>query len=154
MKLRKYTVEELTDAVASSISKREVLKKLNVTPAGGNYQTLRKAIEYFNLDISHFKGAGWSKGKIIGSKRPIEDYLSNKVSCTSHYLRKRLIKEKIFEAKCYHCNLETWLNKPIPLELEHIDGNHSNNELSNLTILCPNCHAFTPTYRGRSKNSY
>ena len=37
------------------------------------------------------------------------------------------------------------------LELHHIDGNHSNNELSNLTLLCPNCHALTDNYRGKNK---
>jgi hypothetical protein len=38
-----------------------------------------------------------------------------------------------------------------PLELDHIDGDRWNSELSNLRLICPNCHAFTPTYRGRNK---
>lgn len=42
------------------------------------------------------------------------------------------------------------MGNPIPLELEHKDGDHGNNEISNLEILCPNCHAFTPTYRGKN----
>jgi hypothetical protein len=154
MKLKKYTLEELKDALATSVSYRQTLDKLGVTPAGGNYSTLRKAITHFNLDTSHLKGQGWNKGKNLGPKRPIEDYLSNKHSCTSHRLRKRLIEENFFEAKCYNCGQAEWLGNPIPLELEHIDGNHQNNTLENLTILCPNCHALTPTYRGRNKGSY
>jgi len=49
------------------------------------------------------------------------------------------------------CKQITWLEKDIPLELHHIDGDHSNNELSNLTLLCPNCHALTDNYRGKNK---
>ena len=154
MKLRKYTLEELKDALASSISYRQILDKLGVAPSGGNYATLRKAIAHFNLDTSHLKGQGWNKGQNFGPKRPIEDYLSNKYSCSSHRLRKRLIQENFFEAKCYSCEQTEWLGNPIPLELEHIDGNHQNNTLENLTILCPNCHAFTSTYRGKNKSSY
>ena len=154
MKLRKYTLEELKDALATSISYRQILDKLGVTPAGGNYETLRKAIAHFNLDTSHLKGQGWNKGKKVGPKRPIEDYLSNKYSCTSHRLRQRLLKENFFEPKCYNCEKTEWLGSPIPLELEHIDGNHQNNTLNNLTLLCPNCHALTSTYRGKNKGSY
>lgn len=54
---------------------------------------------------------------------------------------------------CESCGLREWLDKPIPLELEHIDGNNRNNIKDNLKLLCPNCHAQTPTYRGRNKNS-
>jgi 5-methylcytosine-specific restriction endonuclease McrA len=64
---------------------------------------------------------------------------------------KRLISENVFERKCYNCKQTTWLEKDIPLELHHIDGDHSNNELSNLTLLCPNCDALTDNYRGKNK---
>lgn len=154
MKLKKYTLEELKVAVATSYSKRQVLDKLGIVPAGGNYQTLRKALKEFNLDTSHFKGQGWNKGMKFSPRRDIIEYLSNKYSISSHKLRKRLLSEKYFKSKCYCCNLASWNGKPIPLELEHIDGNHLNNNLNNLTILCPNCHAQTSTYRGKNKNSY
>lgn len=52
--------------------------------------------------------------------------------------------------KCESCNNTEWLNEPIPLELEHIDGNNRNQIRENLLLLCPNCHAKTPTYRGRN----
>jgi Zn finger protein HypA/HybF involved in hydrogenase expression len=70
---------------------------------------------------------------------------------SSSSLRIRLIKEKYFEHKCYCCNNTLWLDKPIPLELEHVNGDKFDNRIENLTLLCPNCHALTPTYRGKNK---
>ena len=52
--------------------------------------------------------------------------------------------------KCEECNLEEWLNNKITLELDHIDGDNKNNEKNNLRLLCPNCHSYTPTWRGRN----
>ena len=51
---------------------------------------------------------------------------------------------------CWKCNNSTWNDQPIPLEIEHIDGHSENNSLENLSILCPNCHAQTPTYKNRN----
>jgi hypothetical protein len=154
MKLRKYTLDQLKISVANSNSTAQALEKLNISPAGGNYQTFRKAVKYFEIDTSHFKGQKWAKDRKFGPKRHINDYLSNKYSIGSNMLKHRLFNEKLLERKCYSCNLTQWMGFPIPLELEHIDGNHQNNNLDNLTILCPNCHSFTSTYRGRNKGSY
>jgi hypothetical protein len=154
MKLKKYTLDQLKEATATSFSTREALEKLGVSPAGGNYQTFRKALKYFEIDTSHFKGQNWSKGVKLGPKRPIEDYLTNKFSCGSHRLKLRLIQENLFIRKCYSCGLEVWKGNPIPLELEHKNGNHLDNSLDNLTLLCPNCHALTTTYRGKNKGNY
>lgn len=51
---------------------------------------------------------------------------------------------------CEECKNNEWLNKPITLELEHVDGNSENNNLKNLKLLCPNCHACTNTYKGKN----
>lgn len=150
MRFKKYSKEDFIEAIASSTSIRQVLSKLNLKEAGGNYQTVKNGIKNFNLDTSHFLGQAIHRGKNFGPKRPLSDYLSNKHKIGSHKLRLRLLKEGYFEHKCYKCDNIEWDQQPIPLELEHIDGDHFNNNLDNLTLLCPNCHAQTPTYR-RSK---
>lgn len=153
MKLRKYTPEQLRQAVKESFTYRQVLKKLNVIPAGGNYETLKKAIAFFNVDASHFRKQGWAKGQKFGPKRPLSAYLSNEHPIHSHKLKNRLMREGIFSHQCASCGLTEWKGQPIPLELDHINGDNKNNNLSNLRVLCPNCHAQTSTYRGRNIKS-
>ena len=154
MNLHKYSEQDLRNAVASSNSVRQALLKLGVAAYGGNYAVFWKAVDHFNVDVSHFTGKGWRKGRKFQPKIGIEDYLSNEFSCTSHRLRLRLISEGIFPHQCSKCKRVHWLNKPIPLELEHINGNRTDNTLSNLCLLCPNCHTFTETYRGKNKKKW
>ena len=67
---------------------------------------------------------------------------------------KRIIKEfSLIEYKCSDCGLDSWRNKDITLELDHIDGDAHNCKLTNLRLLCPNCHSLTSTYKGRSINT-
>jgi hypothetical protein len=102
------------------------------------------------LDISHFTGQRWNKGCTFSPKRDIQDYLTNKQPIQSNKLKKRLIKENFFDEICSSCLLEVWMGQPIPLELDHINGNHDDNQLINLRLLCPNCHAQTDNYRGKN----
>lgn len=150
MNLRKYSEEQLREAVRTSISYRQVLQKIGLAPKGGNYRTLHKAISVFNLDASHFTGKNLSGRKLPSRRKPIEEYLSNRAPIQSNKLRKYLLLEEVFKPVCSSCNLDSWMGVSIPLELDHIDGDHTNNQLQNLRLLCPNCHALTPTYRGRN----
>lgn len=54
-----------------------------------------------------------------------------------------------YNSKCSKCGwgIVNIYSKSIPLEVEHIDGNHTHNQEDNLDLLCPNCHSLTPTYR-------
>lgn len=150
-KMRKYTEQQFILAITESKSISQVLLKLGLKPCGGNYQSFKNYVKKLNIDTSHFTGQLWSKGKKTGPKKPTTDYLNNSNKIGSYKLKLRLIKENYFEKKCYNCNNTQWLDKSIPLELEHIDGNRLNNNLNNLTLLCPNCHALTSTYRGKNK---
>lgn len=62
--------------------------------------------------------------------------------------RKRLIK--LYGHECSSCGLDKWLDRLIPLELDHVNGDKDNNSLENCRLLCPNCHVFTPTYKGKN----
>jgi Zn finger protein HypA/HybF involved in hydrogenase expression len=146
-----YSEQELREAVKKSTSIRQVLEKLDIVPAGGNYQTTNRRIKKLNIDISHFTGQAWNRGKVIGPKRPIEEYLIENSVVQSFKLKGRLIAEGLKQHKCECCGITEWNGKPAPIELDHINGNNHDNRLENLRILCPNCHAQTDTYRGKNK---
>lgn len=149
----KYTKSQLESAIKQSRSIRQVLNLIGLRESGGNYFTLQKRIQEWNLDISHFTGKGWNAGLHFkpNPQKPLSELLVRNSSYQSHKLRKRLIKEGYFKSKCYNCNREEWMGQPIPLELEHIDGDKTNNQMENLTLLCPNCHALTATWRRRKQ---
>lgn len=72
----------------------------------------------------------------------------------SSHLRRRLILEGVKEQKCECCGQSTWMGHNIPLTLHHIDGNHNNNKLQNLQILCYNCHAMTENFGSKNKKVF
>jgi len=152
---KKYTYNEnqLRDAVKQSFSIRQVLNKLGLKEAGGNYETTKRRIKKLNLDTSHFTGKLWNKGKSLGYRREILEYLKENTVVQSFRLRNRLISEGIKEHKCECCGITEWMGKSTPIELDHINGINTDNRLENLRLLCPNCHAQTETYRGKNKKS-
>lgn len=151
--MRKYSETQFIEAVHSSTSYRQVLNRLGLKEAGGNYATVKRLIKKLKLNTSHMTGQTWNKGVGYQPRLSLEVYLNNTHPIQTYKLKRRLIYEGVFEPKCYRCGLTSWLGQPIPLELEHKNGNSQDNTLSNLTLLCPNCHALTSTYRGKNKKS-
>jgi hypothetical protein len=147
----RYSEEQLREAISQSFSIRQALQILGMAAKGGNYRVIHKAVVRYNIDTSHFTGRAHNKGKKLGSKRKIADYLNNQIPINSFRLKNRLLSENLLQPICSRCENTTWLDAPIPLELDHIDGDSQNNHATNLRLLCPNCHALTATYRGKNK---
>lgn len=131
----------LQETVKNSISKREVLIKLDINPAGGNFKTLDKYIFEYNIDISHFKGKAHNKGGIANNRKDALELCYNGSTTPSHRLKNKLFTDGYKFPKCEECGIEKWKNEELPFELDHVDGNKYNNEITNLQILCPNCHS-------------
>ena len=152
-KLR-WTEKELRKAVKESTSRRQVIRRLGLVINGGSHRSIKKHIELFRIDTSHFKGKGWSRGLSgIGIYRiPIKSILIKDSTYQTNKLKHRLFKEGIMEQKCRFCSWDKMSEDGrVPVELDHINGDSKDHRLENLRILCPNCHSLQQTHRGRNR---
>lgn len=151
---RTWSDEDLRRAVSQSRSIAQVLGALGLKVGGGTYVAIQRRIAALELDTSHFKGKGWSKGlknPVPQRKRPLSEILVRDSTYTyTNGLRLRLLKEGLKEYRCEVCGREEWNGKPIPLQLDHINGDRTDHRLENLRIVCPNCHAQTDTWCGKN----
>ncbi len=65
---------------------------------------------------------------------------------------KRFLKRERGD-NCAICTINTWNGLPLVLQLDHVDGDATNNQPANLRLLCPNCHSQTPTYTGKNRGN-
>lgn len=153
MKTKKWTKEQLEKAVCESTSIRQVLSKLGLKEAGGNYKQIQKFILSYEIDNSHFTGRLWSKGKKLEGKPriPINKILIEDSNYQSYKLKRRLFNLGLKIQKCEECGWAvTTDDGRIPLEIHHRNGDSKDNRLDNLEILCPNCHSLKLNYRGKN----
>jgi hypothetical protein len=151
--LDRYDKQAFQDLVSSCKSKGDLVNALKLSVSGSSYNIVQELIETWGIDTSSLQGRAWNRGKHLPKKYTTEDLLSNKQYMHTSALKKRLLKEGILENTCSLCDMKNeWNGKPIVLHLDHIDGDRFNNKLSNLRIICPNCHSQTETYCSRNRN--
>jgi hypothetical protein len=146
---RTWTDTNLINAVQSESSIAGVLRKLNLRPVGGNYQSIKNHIKRLNLNTGHWTGQGWRKGSTnaVRKARPLDEVLvANSPTTATWHLRNRLINAGLLEARCSQCFIVDWQGQPLSLHLDHTNGDRTDNRIDNLRLLCPNCHSQTPTY--------
>lgn len=139
-KWKTFSEEEVRKIVAESYSIREVARKMGYEPNGGSTaSSLKKMIEEYQIDTSHFTGQGWNKGNYDYSKFDLGTYKKRGQSTIKPLVQLR-------GRKCECCGNTEWLGNPINLEIHHINGDRTDNRLENLQLLCPNCHSYTENY--------
>lgn len=146
-------METINDIIKSSINKYQALKKLGWDTRTTGYRKLNRFIVQNNVDVSHFENRKeqYVRTKSIflsGKTLPLETILvTNSMYQNNSALKKRLYKEGIKIPICEKCGQNEWWNgEKISLILDHINGEHTDNRIENLRIVCPNCEATLPTH--------
>ena len=151
-KRNRYTVNQVRAAVKRSLCFSDVLGHLGLQAAGGNINTIKRFVKRYNIDTSHFDiGKARARGKRRWS---YNDIFRTKSKCSRSRLKEAVLKYKVLTYECALCdNGGIWCDKPLVLALDHINGVNSDNRVSNLRFVCPNCHSQTTTYAGRNRNA-
>lgn len=150
---REVPAEELRRAVAASDGFSSVARLVGLGDSPAAQRRAKALIARAGLPTAHFRGQGWNRGpgRLGGTvPEPLDAVLVQGRQVSTSKLRVRLVKESILLPACAACSREQWEGGPIPLELDHVNGDRLDNRLENLRLLCPNCHATTDTYRGRN----
>jgi hypothetical protein len=145
-------------AIETSSSVSEVLRKLGLRAAGGNYRALKNACVKHSLtlptpDSEVFRAA--QRKSLLANRPPLRT--DDEVFCeNSSYSNRVALKNRLRKIwtdwTCSGCGLgEIWNNKPITIQLDHINGVYNDNRIANLRLLCPNCHSQTETFAGRKQ---
>lgn len=139
--------ELLEKLVAESNSYAEILRKLGKSNSGVATRLLKEKLDSY--EIPHHFISQTVGGKI--NKIPLKEILVENRPYRSQALKERLIEEGLKLNKCENpeCGISEWYGHPIVLQLHHINGNHNDNRLENLQILCPNCHSLTENFNGK-----
>lgn len=142
--------EQAQEIVKRCYSIADFCRAVGWQPRGDNYKTFHKYEIEYSLDTSHFTGMKSNIGNLHNKhlEKSAEEYSKN-VLVRGTTLLKKILEEGLKERKCECCGNDKWMGDDIPLEIHHKDGNHYNNCLENIMILCPNCHAKTDTYKAK-----
>ena len=142
--LGKISDDEFRKIVKESYYFNDIMKKIGYKPLLNKKQRdkIKNRIKNLNIDISHFK---------YSFPKELKEYLIKDGQPCINHIKKRLYEEKILEEKCVGCSIgNIYNNKPITLQLDHINGINTDNRIENLRILCPNCHSQTATWGTRN----
>lgn len=150
-----WTKERIEAVIMDCDSLSQVLEKLGIPRAGNNTATLRKKLEEYNIDYSHFT-YGTKNKKGIENYIPAKAYLGTGKYIQTSKLKEKLFKEGLKKNECENPDCPCkgyWLGNPLVCQLHHINGNNTDNRLENLQILCPNCHSQTENYCGQASKA-
>lgn len=146
-----YTEHGLREIIKKSETLHEVLSKLKRNKSSNSYKVLRKRIDEWDIDVSHFltRSEAFKKyyKKGVMQKLPDSEIFINGSLVSRATVKRRIIEGSLIEYSCCRCgNSGKWRDKEMVLILDHKNGIRDDNTFSNLRFLCPNCNSQEPTH--------
>lgn len=145
--------EDFTNLVKNSKKKKDISDFFGVENVGSINEAIRNRIAKLNLDTSHFMSRieASTLARLVTKDIFEKEWLVANSSRNVSDVKKYLVKYDFLKYSCEGCdNTGLWKNASLTLQLEHKDGDNSNNQIENLCFLCPNCHSQTETFAGRN----
>lgn len=156
-KLEQISKEELLEIISTSQTITECFNKLHIERdiskpyTGKEFSYFKQIAQKYEIDISHFNQYSGIKNFVSSQRADITTYFTKNNPHGTTALKRIVIREKLIPHICSSCGLANeWNGKELSLQLHHKDGDKANNELTNLTFLCPNCHSQTDSYSGKN----
>lgn len=160
-----WNKEIIEQMISEHHSVIDVLRALGVRALSANYITFYKKAKEYGIDLTTWieenkkyndiKKTAALKAYTDGIAVPTETLLTEHSACKRDKLKKYLLKTGLLKSICNICGLEPyWNNKPLTLQLDHINGINDDNRLENVQIICPNCHTQTDTFTSRNFSKY
>lgn len=138
----------IAETVKNSKSMRQTLVNLGIEPSSKRYTKLKNQCLSFGIEL------------VFDNPKASDRRFSDEIVFTSpsvfgrnngKELKTRALNLGYVENICVLCGIkDEWNGLPLSLHLDHIDGDHKNNNPNNLRMLCPNCHTQTDTYGYRN----
>lgn len=145
-KINKLTKEQITDIVAKNDKWMDIMKAFRYTSCA-HVRYIQAKLVNLGINFDHVDQEYDPPKNLI----PLADVLVNDSTYNNmSKLRLRLQRELGWEHRCVVCNNTEWNGRAIPIQIDHINGDHYDNRIENLRFLCPNCHAQTDTYCGKN----
>lgn len=151
-KLDSFSDQQFCDIIQNSFSFSEARRKFGYCEYGRYVNDLiRERCDTLDLSLDHFSRKKQDPN-IRQTTRKEDIFIQNSTYRNMASLKRKIISNKILQYKCCICgNNGVWNDKSLSLQIDHVNGIHSDNRIQNLRFLCPNCHSQTQTYAGKGQ---